>query len=53
MIPLTYEQNKFDKEQEACHIRKEKFCVDKDDEKYKNRRKLKDHYLYNSDGIVC
>ena len=32
MIPLTYEQNKSYKEQEACHICKAKFCIDKDDE---------------------
>ena len=43
MIPLTYEENKSYKEQEACHICEEKFCVDKDDENYKNRKKVKDH----------
>ena len=32
MIPLTKEENKSYKKQEACHICKEKFCVDKDDE---------------------
>ena len=31
LIPLTHEENKFYKEQEACHISKEKFCMDKDD----------------------
>ena len=46
MIPLTKEQNKFCKEQEACHICKEKFCMDKDDENYKNKRKVKDHCHY-------
>ena len=45
-IPLTREENKFCKEQEACHICKEKFCVDKDDENYKNKRKVKDHCYY-------
>ena len=46
MIPLTHEENNFYKEQEACHICKEKFCTDKDDENYKNKRKVKDHCLY-------
>ena len=31
MIPLTYEEIKSYKEQEASHIYEEKFCVDKDD----------------------
>ena len=31
MIPLTKEENKSYKEQEICHICKEKFCIDKDD----------------------
>ena len=44
MIPLTKEENKSYKEQETCHICKKKtFCVDKDDENYKNKRKVKDH----------
>ena len=46
MIPLTHEENKFYKEQEACHMCKEMFCKDKDDENYKNKRKVKDHCLY-------
>ena len=46
MIPLTHEENKFYEEQEACHICKEKFCTDKDDENYKNKRKVKDHSHY-------
>ena len=40
MMPLTY------KKQEACHIYEEKFCVDKDDENYTNRKKVKDHCHY-------
>ena len=36
----------FYKKQEACHICEEKFCVDKDDENYKNKRKVKDHCHY-------
>ena len=43
MIPLTKEENKSYKEQETCHICEEKFCIDKDDENYKNKRKVKDH----------
>ena len=46
MMPLTHEENKYYKEQETCHISKEKFCIDKDDENYKNKRKVKDHYHY-------
>ena len=46
MISLTHEENKFFKEQEACHICKEKFCTDKDDKNYKNERKVKDHCHY-------
>ena len=46
MIPLTKEENKSYKEQEACHICEETFCMDKDDENYKNKRKVKDHCHY-------
>ena len=42
MIPLTHEESNFYKEQEACHICKEKFCMDKDDKNYINKRKVKD-----------
>ena len=31
MMPLTYEENKSYKEQEACDICEEKLCMDKDD----------------------
>ena len=41
MIPLTKEENKSYKEQETCHICKGKFCVDKDDESYKKKERLK------------
>ena len=46
MMPLTYEENKSNKEQETCHVCEEKLCMDKDDENYKNKRKVKDlcHY---------
>ena len=43
MIPLTNEENKSYKEQETCHICEEKLCMDKNDENYKNKRKVKDH----------
>ena len=46
MIPLAHEENQFYKEQEACHICKEKFCMDKDDENYENKRKVEDHCHY-------
>ena len=46
MIPLTHEENKYYKEQATCHICEEKFCMDKDDENYKNKRKVKDHCHY-------
>ena len=46
MIPLTKEEKKSYKKQEACHICKEKFCMDKDDENYKTRKKVKDHCHY-------
>ena len=46
MIPLTKEENKSYKEQETCHICEEKFCMDKHDENYKNKRKVKDHCHY-------
>ena len=46
MILLTHEENKSYKEQEACHICEGKFCTDKNDENYKNRKKVKDHCHY-------
>ena len=46
MVPLTHEENNFYNEQEICYICKEKFCVDKDDKDYINRKKVKDHCHY-------
>ena len=43
MIPLTYEESKSYKEQEACHICEKKFCMDKDDE---SKIKVKNHCHY-------
>ena len=41
MIPLTKEENKSYKDQEGCHICEEVFCMDKYDENYTNRKKVK------------
>ena len=46
MVPLTHEENNFYNEQEICYICKEKFCMDKDDKDYINRKKVKDHCHY-------
>ena len=46
IIPLTLEENNFYNEQEVCYICKEKFCVDKNDKYYINRKKVKDHCHY-------
>ena len=46
MIPLTDEENKSYEEQEVCHICKEESCLDKNDEKFKKRQKVKDHCHY-------
>ena len=43
---INYEEKESYKDQEKCHICKEKFCVDKDDENYTNRKKTKDHCHY-------
>ena len=40
MIPLTKKENKLYREQEKCHICEEKFCIEKDDENYTNRKRL-------------
>ena len=44
--PLTHEENSFYNKQEICYICKEKFCMNKDDKSYINKRKVKDHYHY-------
>ena len=46
MIPLTYAENNFYKEQETFHICQERFCIDKDDKNDTNKRKVKDHCHY-------
>ena len=46
MIPLTYKENKSYEEQKACSICEGKFCMDENDEYYKNRKKVKDHCHY-------
>ena len=35
---ITEKKIKYYKEQKICHICEKKFCMDKDDETYKNRR---------------
>ena len=47
MVQLTNEENMSYEEQEVCHICKKRFCTDEDDENYKNKKKVKDHCLYN------
>ena len=46
MIALTCEENTSYKEQEVCHICEEKFCMDKDDKNYTNRKNFEDHCHY-------
>ena len=46
MIPLTKKKKRSYKKQEKCHICEEKFFMDKDDENYKNKRKVKGHCHY-------
>ena len=43
MIQLTHEENNFYNEKEVCHICKQKFCMDKNDKSYINKKKVKDH----------
>ena len=46
MVPLTKGGKTSYKNQEKCHICEEKFCMDKDDKYYINRKKVKDHCHY-------
>ena len=46
MVPLTHEENNFYNKQEISYICKEKFCMDKDDKNYINKRKVKGHCHY-------
>ena len=46
MVPLTHQENNFYDEQEICYICKEKFCVNKDDKDYINRKTVKGHCHY-------
>ena len=43
IIPLTQEEINRYNEQKICYICKEKFCLDKNNENYANRKKVKDH----------
>ena len=49
IIPLTQVENNRCNEQEICYICEEKFCVDKDDKDYVNRKKVKDHCHYTGE----
>ena len=51
MIALTKEEKKFYKNKKKSHICEEKFCVDKDDKDYVNRKKVKDHCHYTGKFI--
>ena len=46
IIPLTQEENNRYNEQEICYKCGEKFCMDKDDKDYINKKKVKDHCQY-------
>ena len=46
VIPLDREENNKYNEQKGFHILKGKFCTDKDDKDYINRKKVKDHCHY-------
>ena len=41
MIPLTHKENSFYNKQEVCYISREKFCTDKNDKNYINKKRLK------------
>ena len=49
MTLLTNEENHFYNEQKICYICKEKFCTDKDDKNYTNKRKVKGHCHYTGE----
>ena len=46
MVPLNDDENNFYNEQEKCYICKERFPMDKDDENYIDKRKVKTHFHY-------
>ena len=46
MTPLTNEGKRKNEESNHCHICKEKFCQDKENEKYHHYKKVKDHCHY-------
>ena len=48
IIPLTDEENNIYNKQKICYTCKEKLCLDKDDKKYINRKKVKDN-CHNTD----
>ena len=46
MTSLIHKENNFYNEQEICYICNKRFCVDKDDKDYINRKKVRDHCHY-------
>ena len=47
MIPLTNKEIKSYEKQKVCHICKQKFCYDKNNEKeFKNKKNVRDHCHY-------
>ena len=51
MAQLTHDENNFYDKEEICYICKEKFCRDKDDKNYINKRKVKDHCHYTGKSM--
>ena len=48
IIPLTQDEINRYNEQEICYICKEKFGLDKNDENYANRKKVKEDHCHNT-----
>ena len=46
MMPLTDEEKESHKNQTICHICEKEFCTNKDDEKFKLMKKVRDHCHY-------
>ena len=46
MLPLTQEKNNYYNNKKYVIYAKKKFCMDKDDKNYINKRKVKDHCHY-------
>ena len=46
IIPLIQEESNFHNEQKICYVCEEKFCMDKDDENFLKKERLKSLSLY-------